>query len=411
MPGGVNSPVRAFAAVGGTPLFIERASGAHVWDVDGNRYVDYVMSWGPLIHGHAFGPVVRALEAAAPYGTTYGAPTGAEVLLAEAVVDAVPSIEMIRFVSSGTEAAMSAVRLARAATGRAAIVKFAGNYHGHADALLARAGSGSLTFGVPTSPGIPAASTANTLVADFNDVDGLRALFEAHGEEIAAVIAEPIAGNMGVVPPAEGFLETISRLTSESGSLFICDEVITGFRLARGGAQERLGLRPDLTVLGKIIGGGLPVGAFGGSRSLMEQMSPAGEVYQAGTLSGNPLAMRAGLANLEPLADSRFYQRLDASTQRLADGLRAAAREAGVSVTVNACTGLLTLFFTEGPVESLRDAQRADTERFGHFFHGMLDRGYSLPPSQFEAWMLSIAHTNDVVDETVAAAREAMAAL
>lgn len=411
IPGGVNSPVRAFAVVGGTPRFIERASRSHVWDVDGNRYVDYVMSWGPLIHGHAFGPVVRSLEAAVPYGTTYGAPTAAEVLLAEAVVDAVPSVEMVRFVSSGTEAAMSAIRLARAVTGRPVIVKFAGNYHGHADALLASAGSGSLTFGVPTSPGVTDAATADTIVATYNDTQGLATVFETRGEEIAAVIVEPIAGNMGVVQPADSFLQAIRRLTADAGALFICDEVITGFRVSRGGAQALLDLRPDITVLGKIIGGGLPVGAFGGSRELMERMSPVGDVYQAGTLSGNPLAMHAGLANISPLAHPRFYQDLDARTHKLAIGLRHAGSEAGIPVTVNACTGMLTLFFTDGPVMNLQDARGADTARFSRFFHAMLDSGISLPPSQFEAWMLSAAHSDEIIDETVAAARVALTSL
>lgn len=411
IPGGVNSPVRAFSAVGGTPRFIERGTGPFLWDVDGTRYIDYVMSWGPLIHGHAFGPVVQALEATAPYGVTYGAPTPSEVLLAEEIVDAVPSIDMVRFVSSGTEAGMSAVRLARGATGRDMIVKFAGNYHGHADALMAQAGSGSLTLGVPTSPGVTAAAASDTLVAPYNDVDGLQALFRVHGENIAAVIVEPIAGNMGVVPPLPGYLAEVRRLTSESGTILICDEVITGFRVGRSGAQGRFDIRPDLTILGKIVGGGLPVGAYGGRRDLMERVAPAGPVYQAGTLSGNPLAMRAGLANLEPLRDPGFYGRLDGLTQRLSEGLRSAADAARVPVTVSACTGMLTLFFTEGPVTSLVDAQTSDTSRYAAFFHGMLRRGVSLPPSQFEAWMLSSAHTDDILEATIDRARNVFAEL
>lgn len=411
IPGGVNSPVRAFRAVGGSPRFIERGAGAYLWDADGNRYVDYVMSWGPLINGHAFGPVVYAIESSAAYGTSFGAPTAAEVDLAETVVDAVPSVEMVRFVSSGTEATMSALRLARAATGRDVIVKFAGNYHGHADALLAGAGSGSLTLGVPTSPGVTGAAAQDTLVTPYNDEHALREVFEKRGQEIAAVIVEPIAGNMGVVPPAGGFLQTIRDLTEQNGALFICDEVITGFRVARGGAQEALGLRPDLTTLGKIIGGGLPVGAYGGSPALMEQMAPAGEVYQAGTLSGNPLAMRAGLANLSPLAHPEFYLELQHKTERLADGLRRAASAVGIPVTVNACTGMLTVFFTSGPVTTLREAQQSDTALFALFFQEMLARGVYLPPSQFEAWMLSGAHGDEVIDQTVASALGAFRAL
>lgn len=408
IPGGVNSPVRAFSAVGGTPRFIERGAGAFVWDLDGNRFLDYVMSWGPLIHGHAFGPVVNALERGAPYGTSYGAPTAVEVELAEALVRCVPSTEMVRMVNSGTEATMSAIRLARAAAGRDRIVKFAGNYHGHADALLARAGSGSLTLGVPTSPGVPESVVAQTTVLPFNDVEALERLFADRGHEIAAVIVEPIAGNMGVVPPVPGFLETIRRVTEDTGSLFIADEVITGFRVALGGAQQLLDFTPDLTTLGKIMGGGLPVGAYGGRRDLMEEMAPAGEVYQAGTLSGNPLATAAGLANLLPLEEAGFYERLDALTQRLAEGLRQAAAATGIAATVNAAPGMLTLFFAEGPIASLDDAERSDTRQFARFFHAMLDRGIMLPPSQFEAWMISSAHTEQIIDETIEAAEKAL---
>ncbi|HZU12623.1 MAG TPA: glutamate-1-semialdehyde 2,1-aminomutase [Chloroflexota bacterium] len=407
IPGGVSSPVRAFKAVGATPRFIARAAGCTLVDVDGNDYVDYVMSWGPLINGHAFGPIVFALTSSAAYGTSYGAPTESEVELAEAMVAAMPSVEMVRFVSSGTEATMSAVRLARAATGRTMLVKFAGNYHGHGDALLARAGSGSLTLGVPTSPGVPETVVSQTLVLPYNDVGLLREAFRKDGEAIAAVIVEPIAGNMGVVPPAPGFLEEIRRQTERTGSLFIMDEVITGFRVAHGGAQSRFGLTPDLTTLGKIIGGGLPVGAFGGRRDLMEQMAPDGPVYEAGTLSGNPLAMRAGLANLTPLGDPGYYEALDAATGRLADGLSEGATRAGVPLTVNAVTGMLTPFFRDGPIQTLGEAEGSDTARYAAFFRAMLRRGFYLPPSQFEAWMLSSRHDFGIIDRTIAAAADA----
>ncbi len=411
MPGGVNSPVRAFNAVGGTPRFIDHASGCHIWDVDGNQYLDYVMSWGPLIHGHAFAPVVAAVEEAARGGTSYGAPTEREVLLAEEVVAAVPSIEMVRFVSSGTEATMSAIRLARGYTARDLVVKFAGNYHGHADMLLVQAGSGSLTLGVPTSPGVPAAAAQSTLVAPYNNIAVLQQLFAAHGNQIAAVIVEPIAGNMGVVPPAAGFLEAIRELTRDTGALFICDEVITGFRVARGGAQQALDVAPDLTTLGKILGGGLPVGAYGGRGDIMEQVSPSGPVYQAGTLSGNPVAMSAGLASLAPLHDPTFYRMLETSTQHLAAGLRSAAVEAGIPVTVNACNGMLTMFFSDVPVTTLADAQACNTDRYARFFHAMLDRGMYLPPSQFEAWMLSSQHTPDIIHHTIQRVTDVLATL
>jgi glutamate-1-semialdehyde 2,1-aminomutase len=411
IPGGVNSPVRAFAAVGGIPRFIERAGGPYLWDADGNRLVDYVMSWGPLIHGHAFAPVVRTLESAAAYGTSYGAPTSSEVTLAETVVAAIPSLQKVRFVSSGTEATMSAIRLARGYTGRDYIVKFAGNYHGHADVLLAQAGSGGLTLGIPSSPGVPEATTATTLVARYNDVPAVQQLFEARGAEVAAVIVEPIAGNMGVIPPASGFLEAIRRLTAESGALFICDEVITGFRVAFSGAQSVLGIHPDLTTLGKIIGAGLPVGAYGGRAEIMDQMAPGGPIYQAGTLSGNPLAMTAGIANLQPLQDPSFYQRLSEATERLVKGLQRVARAAGVPITVNSCTGMLTVFFADGPVTTLDQAQASDTGRYAAFFHAMLREGIYLPPSQFEAWMISSAHTEEIVDQTIDVAAKAFSEL
>lgn len=410
IPGGVNSPVRAFGAVGGTPRFIDRGEGAYIWDVDGNRYTDYVMSWGPLIHGHAFEPVVDAVARAARRGTSFGAPTLAETELAETIANAVPSTRMVRFVNSGTEASMSAIRLARAATGRDVIVKFAGNYHGHADALLVHAGSGSLTLGLPSSPGIPDAAAGATLVAPYNDLEAVAKLFTDHGDEIAAIIVEPIAANMGVILPAPRFLAGIQKLARKAGALFICDEVITGFRVGFGGAQSLFELEPDLTILGKIIGGGLPVGAYGGSPELMEQMSPVGPVYQAGTLSGNPLAMAAGIASARVLATPGFYESLNEATSRLASGLREAARAAAVSVTINAFTGMLTVFFSGGPVDSLAAAEASDGKRFARFFHAMLEHGVYLPPSPYEAWMVSSAHTADVIDRTVAVAAEAFAA-
>ena len=407
LPGGVNSPVRAFVAVGGTPRFMARGAGPYLWDVDGDMYVDYVMSWGPLIHGHAFEPIVRAIGKATAAGASFGAPTEREVVLAERVVAAVPSLEMVRFVSSGTEATMSAIRLARAATGRDLIVKFAGSYHGHADMLLAEAGSGSLTLGIPSSPGVPESVARSTVVAPYNDAPALERIFEERGREIAAVIVEPIAANMGVVPAVPGFLEAIRGLTAEAGALFICDEVITGFRVALGGAQEVLQLDPDITTLGKILGGGLPVGAYGGRRAIMEQVAPAGPVYQAGTLSGNPVTMAAGLASIEALGDPEFYRRLSDATRRLATSLEDMARRAGVPATVNACTGMLTLFFAPGPVRSLDQARASDTGRYARFFHVMLERGVYLPPSQFEAWMLSSAHSSVVIERTLGAAWEA----
>jgi glutamate-1-semialdehyde 2,1-aminomutase len=413
MPGGVNSPVRAFAAVGDVPRFMARGTGCRIWDEDGNEYIDYVMSWGPLIHGHSYRPVVEALAEAAASGTSFGAPTEREVLMAELVTDAVPSVEMVRFVNSGTEATMSAVRLARGFTGRDLIVKFAGNYHGHADMLLARAGSGSLTLGVPSSPGVPEGAARSTLVVPYNDVPALEALFNLHGGAIAAVIVELIAGNMGVVVPDIEFLDAIRRLTSHSGALFICDEVITGFRVAYGGAQSRLSFEPDITTLGKIIGGGLPVGAYGASRTIMERMAPVGPIYQAGTLAGNPLAMAAGLATVRPLGEADFYERLAAVTDSLKTGLEAAAAEAQAPVTINAAPGMLTVFFTPNPVRDLAGAETADTRRYARFFHGMLRRGVYLPPSQFEAWMLSADHSGSEVEATLEAAagafRDAMA--
>jgi glutamate-1-semialdehyde 2,1-aminomutase len=411
MPGGVNSPVRAFTAVGDVPRFMARGSGCRIWDVDDNEYLDCVMSWGPLIHGHAYGPVTDALAEASASGTSFGAPTEREVLMSELMIEAIPSIEMVRFVSSGTEATMSAVRLARGVTGRDLIVKFAGNYHGHADMLLARAGSGSLTLGVPSSPGVPEGAAASTIVAPYNDVAALEAIFDLHGLEIAAVIVEPIAGNMGVVAPDIRFLRAIRRLTSRFDAVFICDEVITGFRVHYGGAQALLGFEPDVTTLGKIIGGGLPIGAYGGSRAIMEHMAPVGPIYQAGTLAGNPLAMAAGLATLRPLKSPDFYSRLAEMTETLKLGLERAAHRAGVPICVNAVPGMLTVFFTPHPVHDLAGAEVADTRTYARFFHEMLKRGVYLPPSQFEAWMLSSEHDDPVLSEAIQAASEAFDAV
>ena len=407
LPGGVNSPVRAFTAVGGSPLFVRRAYGARLLDVDGNEFIDYVMSWGPLIHGHAPRSLTKALAAAARHGTSYGAPTPLEVTLGERVRELMPSLERVRFVSSGTEAAMSAVRVARAATGREKIVKFEGCYHGHADAFLVQAGSGALTLGVPTSPGVTRAAAGDTLLASYNDLESVRRVLEANRGQIAALIVEPIAGNMGVVPPADGFLRGLRDACSEHGALLIFDEIISGFRAAPGGAQAVAGIRPDLTCLGKIIGGGLPVGAYGGRADLMSLVSPAGPVYQAGTLSGNPLAMTAGMWCLDRLTP-RLYRNLSALGTRLAGGLADAARAAGVPLQVNAHGSLLTPFFTDGAVRDYHSAIRARTDCYARFFRGMISRGIYPPPSQFEAWFLSAAHTARDVDRTVAAAREAM---
>ncbi|MDI3339497.1 MAG: glutamate-1-semialdehyde 2,1-aminomutase [Sphaerobacter sp.] len=408
LPGGVNSPVRAFRAVGGTPPFIARGEGARLIDVDGTVYLDYVCSWGPLIAGHAHPEVTARLHAAVDRGTSYGAPTEAETALARLVVELVPSIELVRFVNSGTEATMSALRLARGVTGRDKIVKFVGCYHGHADALLATAGSGVLTLGIPSSPGVTAGTAADTISLPYNDLDAVRALFATIGEQIAAVIVEPVAGNMGVIPPAEGFLAGLREITRAYGALLIFDEVITGFRLALGGAQERYGVLPDLTCLGKIIGGGLPVGAYGGRRELMEQLAPLGPIYQAGTLSGNPLAMAAGLATLEILRQPGTYARLEALGARLAEGLTQAAAAAGVPLTVNRVGSMLTGFFAEGPVTDYESATRADTARYARFHRAMLRRGVYLAPSQFEAAFVSLAHTDEDLERTAAAAAEAM---
>src|SRR3954467_1222567 len=407
IPGGVNSPVRAFKSVGAAPLFIKRAAGARIEDVDGNRYIDYVMSWGPLIHGHAPRGLIKALGAAARSGTSFGAPSPLEVELGERVRALMPSLERVRFVSSGTEATMSAVRVARAATGRDRILKFEGCYHGHADAFLVKAGSGALTLGTPTSPGVTAAASADTLVASYNDLTSVHAAFDANRGRIAALIVEPIAGNMGLVPPADGFLRALREICTATGTLLIFDEVISGFRAAAGGAQAVYDVRPDLTCLGKIIGGGLPVGAYGGRADLMDLVSPAGPVYQAGTLSGNPLAMTAGLWCLDNLS-AKLFANLAILGARLAAGLADAARGAAVPLQVNAFGSILTPFFTDRPVRDFASATSADTDRYARFFRAMLARGIYPPPSQFEAWFLSTAHTVKDVDETIAAARAAM---
>ena len=407
LPGGVDSPVRAFQAVDSTPLFISRASGATIRDVDGNSYIDYVMSWGPLIHGHAPSGLVRAVSAAARHGTSFGAPTALEHELGALVRTLMPSMERVRFVSSGTEAAMSAIRVARAFTNRPRIVKFAGCYHGHADAFLVKAGSGALTLGIPTSPGVPPAVAADTLIGRYNDLQSVDALISEHGHSIAAVIVEPIAGNIGVVPPADGFLQGLRDRCTANGSVLIFDEVISGFRAAPGGAQQLFNVAPDLTCLGKIIGGGLPVGAYGGRATLMSLVAPAGPVYQAGTLSGNPVAMTAGLWALKRL-QPRLYRDLARRGAMLASGFADAAREAGVPLQVNAFGSLVTPFFTNSPVRDYDSALRANTSAYATFFKGMLARGVYPPPSQFEAWFLSAAHTDRDVGKTVAAARGAM---
>jgi glutamate-1-semialdehyde 2,1-aminomutase len=403
IPGGVNSPVRAFRGVGGTPRFIRSARGATITDVDGRTYIDYVGSWGPMILGHADEEVVAAVQEVAAGGTSFGAPTELEIQLAQEVVDAVPSIEMVRMVSSGTEATMSAIRLARGLTGRTKLVKFEGCYHGHADSLLVKAGSGVATLGLPDSPGVPAALAQNTLTLPFNDVPALEQVFAEHAD-IAAVIIEPVVGNMGCVPPLPGYLEAVRRLTADNGALLIFDEVMTGFRLARGGAQELYGITPDITTLGKIIGGGLPVGAYGGSRDIMNNIAPAGPIYQAGTLSGNPLSMTAGLVTLRRLRDRSVYDRLETSSRKLCEGLASVAEEAGVKTVTNRVGSMWTGFFTAEPVVNWDTANKCDRQRYGKFFHAMLEEGVYLAPSQFEAGFVSLAHTADIIDQTVNAA-------
>jgi glutamate-1-semialdehyde 2,1-aminomutase len=406
MPGGVNSPVRAFRGVGGTPLFIKSASGPTIADADGRTFIDYVGSWGPMILGHADAEIISALSAVAASGTSFGAPNELEIQLAEEIVDAVPSIEMVRMVNSGTEATMSAIRLARGVTGRDKLVKFEGCYHGHADSLLVKAGSGVATLGLPDSPGVPASLAQHTLTVSFNDAAALEDIFKRH-RDIAAVIIEPVAGNMGIVPPSTGFLDFVREITTRNGALLIFDEVMTGFRLARGGAQELCDITPDITCLGKIIGGGLPVGAYGGSRELMRNIAPTGPIYQAGTLSGNPLAMTAGLLTLRRLRDKSIYEKLESSSARLCEGLSRAAAEAGVQTVTNRVGSMWTSFFTHEPVTDWNSANKSDRQLYGRFFHAMLDEGVYLAPSQFEAGFVSVAHTEAIIDQTIEAARRA----
>jgi glutamate-1-semialdehyde 2,1-aminomutase len=408
LPGGVNSPVRAFGRVGGSPFFVDRAAGAFLYDVDGQEYIDLVMSWGALLLGHAHPAIVRAVQEASGRGTSYGAPTGQEVELAEHVAAAVPSVEMLRFVNSGTEATMAALRLARAATGRELVIKFNGCYHGHADAFLVQAGSGVATLGLPDSPGVPADVARLTLSLPFNDEAAVEAAFAQHGTRIACVICEPIIGNAGFVPPADGFLERLRALTSEHGALLVLDEVMTGFRVALGGAQARLGVRPDLTTLGKVIGGGLPVGAYGGRRELMQQIAPAGPVYQAGTLSGNPLAMAAGSAQLLFLREADPYADLERRARRLVDGLAAEAAALGVPYWGDAAGGMFGWHFASGPIRSFEQARSVDPDLFARFFRAALRRGVFLPPSPFEAGFLATAHEDHVIDDALDRLRDAL---
>jgi glutamate-1-semialdehyde 2,1-aminomutase len=408
LPGGVNSPVRAFRAVGGRPFFVEKGDGSRIYDVDGNVYIDYVCSWGPLILGHAHPQVVEALQKTVGRGTSYGAPTELEVTLARMVTEALPSVEMVRFVNSGTEAVMSALRVARAYTQRDKVVKFAGCYHGHADSLLVKAGSGALTLGVPNSAGVPEAVARDTITIGYNNLDQVREIMGSVGKEVACIIVEPVAGNMGVVAPSPGFLEGLRELTLKYGALLVFDEVITGFRLSYGGAQGLYGIRPDLTCLGKVIGGGLPVGAYGGRREIMENVAPLGPAYQAGTLSGNPLAMTAGIQTLTLLRSGRIYEELEEQGRSLAEGTEEAYRAANLLCCLNRVGSMWTLFFTHGPVKDDRDIERANVGGYARYFHAMLDRGISLPPSQFEAAFLSAAHSTQDVAETIEASREAL---
>ena len=411
MPGGVNSPVRAFKSVGGQPIVFDSVKGAYIWDVDGNQYIDYVGTWGPAICGHANPEVIAALHEALEKGTSFGAPSVLENVLAEMVIDAVPSIEMVRFVNSGTEACMAVLRLMRAFTKRDKIIKFEGCYHGHADMFLVKAGSGVATLGLPDSPGVPLAVTSDTLTAPFNDLEAVKVLFEENRDQIAGVILEPVVGNAGFVPPDAGFLEGLREITQEHGALLVFDEVMTGFRISYGGAQEKFGVTPDLTTLGKIIGGGLPVGAYGGRRDIMSMVAPAGPMYQAGTLSGNPLAMTAGIKTLELLQKPGTYDYLERVTKKLTDGLLQVARENGHAACGGNISGMFGMFFTNGPVHNYEDAKASDTAKFGRYHRGMLEHGIYLAPSQFEAGFTSIAHTEEDIERTLQAAREVMSGL
>ncbi|MFM7450341.1 MAG: glutamate-1-semialdehyde 2,1-aminomutase [Leptolyngbyaceae cyanobacterium] len=411
MPGGVSSPVRAFKSVGGQPIVFDRVNGAYIWDVDGNQYIDYVGTWGPAICGHAHPQVIKALHEALDKGTSFGAPCLQENILAEMVIDAVPSIEMVRFVNSGTEACMSVLRLMRAYTGREKIIKFEGCYHGHADMFLVKAGSGVATLGLPDSPGVPKSTTSTTLTAPFNDLEAVAALFQANPGQIAGVILEPIVGNAGFIPPDVGFLAGLRELTQEHGALLVFDEVMTGFRIAYGGAQEKFGITPDLTTLGKVIGGGLPVGAYGGRRDILQLVAPAGPMYQAGTLSGNPLAMTAGIKTLEILKQPGTYDYLERITSRLAQGLLQVAKETGHPACGGSISGMFGLFFTDGPVQNYEDAKKSDLNKFSRFHRGLLEQGVYLAPSQFEAGFTSLAHTEADIDRTLAAAKTVMASL
>jgi glutamate-1-semialdehyde 2,1-aminomutase len=411
MPGGVSSPVRAFKSVGGQPIVFDRVKGAYIWDVDGNQYIDYVGTWGPAICGHAHPEVIKALHEALEKGTSFGAPSFQENILAEMVIDAVPSVEMVRFVNSGTEACMSVLRLMRAFTGREKIIKFEGCYHGHADMFLVKAGSGVATLGLPDSPGVPKSTTSNTLTAPFNDLEAVQALFAQNPDEIAGVILEPVVGNAGFIPPDGGFLAGLQEITREHGALLVFDEVMTGFRIAYGGAQEKFGITPDLTTLGKVIGGGLPVGAYGGRKDIMQMVAPAGSMYQAGTLSGNPLAMTAGIKTLEILRQPGTYDQLDRITKRLSEGLLQVAKETGHAACGGQISGMFGLFFAAGPVHNYEDAKASDLSKFSRFHRGMLERGVYLAPSQFEAGFTSLAHTDADIDRTLEAAREVMASL
>ncbi len=411
MPGGVSSPVRAFKSVGGQPIVFDRVKGAYIWDVDGNQYIDYVGTWGPAICGHAHPDVIAALHEALEKGTSFGAPSALENVLASMVIDAVPSIEMVRFVNSGTEACMAVIRLMRAFTGRDKIIKFSGCYHGHADMLLVQAGSGVATLGLPDSPGVPKSATVNTLTATYNDLEGVKALFEANPNDIAGVILEPVVGNAGFITPDAGFLEGLRLLTKEYNSLLVFDEVMTGFRIAYGGAQEKFGVTPDLTTLGKVIGGGLPVGAYGGRKDIMSLVAPAGPMYQAGTLSGNPLAMTAGIKTMELLQKPGTYEYLERITKKLSEGLLAIAKETGNAACGGYISAMFGMFFTVGPVHNYEDAKKADLAKFSRFHRGMLERGIYLAPSQFEAGFTSLAHTDEDIEHTLAAAREVMSSL